>query len=499
MSGSERTSRSPHPARDGARDAPRDASRDAPRDALRDAPRDAPLEAPRDTSPEAALDATFADILASPDRDSCPGARPVISYSDSDPASFLGAIESVAVRAVTLERRGAFHGEWAELDPDRLPPALRPDPRASDPARLEGALAQRWHATRPIVLPGIALPLLESAADEIDAAADLRERVSAEGGLRRFLDEQRALLDPDFRVLGRRAALADKERDIEKVMLESFAPNGRGRPIEDLWLKSGWLSTHDDDASLRLRVSYGAERDDDAARDILRHRLVAELASRLVPGAAAIADDPLIGPLIDRLAGESVLFTQAIAYWNAPQGGALFHHDSFAEDDLDNGAWRQLGVCYVQLSGATAWLALSTEDLASRIAEFVEALDEGALPWVRAQLFDTKDPASWARVRALAEDRARMAAELALPGQGTLGPLVNRGPEFTSFLADAGHGYVLEAGDAILLPNRNLRATCLHSVFCASDEIGYSVSLALRPDRDSPEDALARESRARRQ
>jgi hypothetical protein len=223
---------------------------------------------------------------------------------------------------------------------------------------------------------------------------------------------------------------------------------------------------------------------------------VAELASRLIPGAAAVADDPVIGPLVDRLSGESVLFTQAIAYWNAPGGGALFHHDAFAEDELDEGAWRQLGVCYVQLSGATAWLALSTDDMAARIGEFVEALEEGEMPWVRAQLFDAQ--VDWDRIRALARDRARLSTELSLPGQGVLGPLVNRGPEFTSFLADAGHAFVLEAGDAILLPNRGLRATCLHSVFCASDDIGYSVSLALRPDRESPEDVLARDARTGR-
>jgi hypothetical protein len=447
------------------------------------------------------LDELFVDILASPDRDRCPRARPVLSYSDADPSSYLESIETAAVRAVTLERRGAFHGEWAELDPEQLPRELRDldqalSAKAPSAKALEAALAQRWHATRPIVLPGISLDLVSEVASEIDEADALREELSLEGGLRRFLEDRCDRLEPDFRIIGRRATLADRERDVERVLIESFAPNGRGRPIEDLWLKSSWLSTHDDDASLRLRVSFGAERDDDAARDILRHRLVTELSARLVPAAAAVVDHPVLAPLVERLCGEPVLFTQSIAYWNSPNGGALFHHDAFAEDELDEGAWRQLGVCYVQLSGATAWLALSTDDLAGRIGEFVETLAEGSLPWVRAQLFDSES--AWERMRSLAQDRARLATELSLPGQGVLGPLVNRGPEFTSFLADAGHAFVLEPGDAILLPNRGLRATCLHSVFCASDEIGYSLSLALRPDRDSPEDAAARETRASR-
>jgi hypothetical protein len=440
------------------------------------------------------LDETFVDILSSPDRDRCPRTRPVISWSESDPSAFLASIETAAMRAVTLERRGAYHGEWAELDPDRLPRALHDDDRHLEGAALEAALARRWHATRPIVLHGIVST--EDMTGEIEQGDALREPLAQEGGLRRFLEERRDLLEPDFRVIGRRTSLADRERDIDRVLIESFAPNGRGRPIEDLWMKSSWLSTHDDDASLRVRISYGAERDDDAARDILRHRLVAELARRLLPCAAAVVDDPLLPPLVERLCGESVLFTQTIAYWNSPNGGALFHHDAFAEDMLDEGAWRQLGVGYVQLSGATAWLAVSTPDLAARIAEFIAALIAGKMPWVRAQLF--ADEPAWQRVLALVRDPQRMASELGLPGQGCLGPLVNRGPEFTSFLADSGHAFVLAPGDAILLPNRGTSATCLHSVFCASEETGYSLSFALRPDRESPEDAEARAVRRTR-
>jgi hypothetical protein len=442
------------------------------------------------------LDATFVDVLSSPDRDRCPNTRPVISWSELDPSAFLASIETAAVRSVTLERRGAYHGEWAELDPERLPRALHPDGRELEGSALEAALAQRWHATRPIVLPGIVA--IDDLQAEIERGDALRETFAEDGGLRRFLEEHRDLLEPAFRVIGRRASLSDKERDIDRVLIESFAPNGRGRPIEDLWLKSSWLSTHDDDASLRVRTSYGAERDDDAARDILRHRLVAELARRLLPCAAAIDDDPLLPPLVERLCGEAVLFTQTIAYWNSPNGGALLHHDAFAEDLLDEGAWRQLGVCYVQLSGATAWIAISSADLAARLAEFVEALDEGAMPWVRAQLFE--DERAWQRVRTLVGDPQRAVTEIRLPGQGALGPLTQRGPEFTSFLADAGHAFVLAPGDAILLPNRGPGATCLHSVFCAAEETGYSLSFALRPDRESPEDAQARTlRRARRQ
>jgi hypothetical protein len=190
--------------------------------------------------------------------------------------------------------------------------------------------------------------------------------------------------------------------------------------------------------------------------------------------------------LVERFAAEPVLFTQHIAYWNGPEGGASFHHDAFAEDADAVAGVGQLGVCYVQLSGSTAWLALSIADLGSRVREFAESLAEGALPWVRAQLFPG---ARWARFEALVADDGALVTELALPGCGELGPLVNRGPEFTSFLADAGHAWILDPGDAILLPNHGLEhgleRTAMHSVFCAGDETGYALSLAIRPDRET--------------
>jgi hypothetical protein len=443
----------------------------------------------------------FESILAAPDRDRCPLAREVISFQESDEAGYLRAIETAAVESVSLERRGAYHGEWAVLEPSLLPPRLRSEDAPRDDARYQAVLVDRWHACRPIVLPGIARPFLEEFSGQIAARDGLRDELSEPGGLRRFLAEHAELLEPSFRVLAKRASLFDRERDIERVLLESFAPNGRGKRIEDLWLKSAWLSTHDSDASMRLRFSFGSERDDDASRDIVRQRVIGDLAERLLPETAVLTAHPTLVPLVEKCCGEPVLFTQHIAYWNAKSGGALFHHDAFAEDAFGDGTWRQLGVAYVQLSGATAWLALSLADLAARVTEFTGALAEGELPWVKAQLCEGARPAiagGWKRLAELAADSRACAAELALPGQGALGPLVNRGPEFTSFLADAGHAHVLEAGDVILLPNRGLHATCMHSVFCAGEETGYSLSLAMRPNREAPEAEEARTARARR-
>ena len=180
-----------------------------------------------------------------------------------------------------------------------------------------------------------------------------------------------------------------------------------------------------------------------------------------------------------------VLFTQHIAYWNSPDGGALFHHDAFAEDEEEPSRPGQLGVCFLQLSGRSAWLALSISDLAHRVREFAAHLFEGELPWVGAQVFP--DAAAERRLRTVVSDPAALLRELARPGCGLLSPLVNRGPEFTAWLADAGHAAILSPGDAILLPNHGLARTAMHSVFCAGEEVAYGLSTAIRADREPPE------------
>jgi hypothetical protein len=418
----------------------------------------------------------LSEILSAEDRDRCPGARPIVSLSDQDERQYSLDVQRSATRTVALSRRGAFHGEWAELDPAHCPPSSRVRETESV------SFADRWLAARPIVLPGIAARSLPEHAPEIAARSDLHAALKESGGLQRWLDELAADLEPQFERLRERAPLFDRERDIERWLLESHAPTGRGRRVRDLWVKSSWLSTHAEDDSLRVRVSFGREERDDASEDLLRHRLVAALASALFPESALVAANTELASLLRRCVPEPVLFTQHIAYWNSPEGGALFHHDAFAEDEDAVAGAGQLGVGYVQLSGSTAWLALSVDDLSDRVREFADSILDGTLPWIRAQLFPT--PAALRRFEEIVGDEGALRTELALPGCGRLGALVNRGPEFTSFLADAGHAWILDAGDAILLPNHGLRCTAMHSVFCASDETAYGLSLAIRPDRE---------------
>ncbi|MBK7877306.1 MAG: hypothetical protein IPJ77_16450 [Planctomycetes bacterium] len=435
---------------------------------------------PRRTGPlprgGAALEALVRELTAR-ERDTGSGARPIVAIGEQEPLERLAALDALDARAVVLERRGAWHGEWAELDPAALPDG----PWTRTPT--ESARVARWSAARPIVLRGAVAARLAEFAGDVAAAHELHASLADSGALRRFVRERLTGEDERFAVLPRRAPPFDPERDLERVYVAAKPSAGvRGRKVQDLWLKSGWLSTFDGEDSLRVRVSFGREELDDESRDLLRHRLVAELAERCFPASALVADDPVIVPLVERCTRTRVLFTQHIAYWNSPGGGALFHHDAFPTDDDAALGPGQLGVAYVQLSGATAWIALSTDDLVRRIRAFGARLQAGELPWVRAQLFPKAKDLE--RFDALLADDAALANELALPGCGALCGLVNRGPEFTRELALHGHGMLLEAGDAILLPNHGLARTCMHSVFCASDAPAFSLSLAIRSDEE---------------
>ncbi len=92
--------------------------------------------------------------------------------------------------------------------------------------------------------------------------------------------------------------------------------------------------------------------------------------------------------------------------------------------------------------------------------------------------------ADWTRFERLVAEPDDLVQEPGHPGCGALGALVNRGPEFTGWLALHGHAAFLGPGDAILLPNHGLDRTCMHSVFCAGEERAFSLSVAVRADVD---------------
>jgi hypothetical protein len=403
----------------------------------------------------------FRDIALAPDRERVPEARPVVSFHADDAEEFLTEVERRSLGRYALSRRGVDHGQVAELRPDGLVP---PRPRRR---RREVIESERWVAARPILLPGAAeRARVALVSEDVDG---LHARLEERGGLRAFLDRCAGRLAPGFRVLAQEPTLADPERDLERVLVASE------RGPEDLWLKTGRLSTHPEDRSLRLRVSFGEEGDDDASRDDERQALVGELARCVLPGARALDGLDELRAALERHVGGPVLGTQHIAYWNAPGGGARFHHDAFAEP-AEGG---QRGVVFAQLTGRTVWLALSIEELAARVRELVRWLEDGDLPWLREELAN-----GWDALVEVARSRTPCLAELGRPGCGLLGPLVDA-PAFTSYLTDAGHALVLHPGDVLLLPNHGLERTAMHSVFAASERPGYALSVAVRVAQSS--------------
>lgn len=400
------------------------------------------------------------ELLEAPDRDASPGARPLLAYREGDERTYLDAVDAHATRRVRLVRRGSDHGEVAELEESCAP---------RDPFPLEARLQQRWHEAKPIVLRGL-VPAAIGAA--IGAERDaLFDQLQEGGGLLAHLS---GIDWPPGYGLGSPLPLEDAERDLEKHALTAEQA-GQAPGARDLWAKSAWLSNDERDRSLRLRLSFGEEGADDASRDHGRHLRVSDVAQLVLPESRLLEDHEELRERLDTFVGEPTFLTQHIAYWNAPNGGARFHHDAF--DETSDGG--QLGVCYVQLSGTTAWLALSTNDLALRVLEVMEYLEEGELDWVRDALWP--DAETFAKRLKVARALPRSKRELARPGCGMFGKLVDRGPEFTALLADAGHGFLLGPGDGVLLPNHGFARTCLHSVFCASDEqVAYGLSSAVR-------------------
>lgn len=428
------------------------------------------------------------ELVGAPDRDDLPGGLGVVSVSDGDDPEFLEDVAARQRERVRLVRRGIEHGEWAELETAGLAPEV---------AEGMHAWRQRWADARPVLLRGQLAGRLEAFGPLFAERARLGERLESPGALESLIEAGLGRLGPAFDVLtpeeGRPLEAAvggDPERDLERRFLshaELKGPGGRA----DFWLKSQRLSRTPQDRSGRIRISFGAEREDDASHDNERHLAIAELGRALFPETALVRDDVELLGLLDELdapqgsSGELFL-TQDIAYWNAPNGGALMHHDAFDEDYGE----RQRAVVYAQLTGQTAWLALSTQELAARVTEFTELIHEGDMPWLRGALFRGKPGASL--MQKILKGGRFVYAELEKPGCGRLGRLVNRGPEFTSLLADAGHGFIVRAGDVLVLPNHGLGHTAMHSVFCASEDTAYSLSLALRrtPSPDDERDPV---------
>ena len=323
-----------------------------------------------------------------------------------------------------------------------------------------------WQAAQPILLPGFIADDIPGHQQDIAQATSLMQAVLDGEDCEELLQQEpyAGRLAPRFELL---AATYDEGDPQEIVKLEFDVMQGDELIAENLWIKLSWLSFAEHDGSLRFRFSFGMENYEDVAADPQRQAYAAALTEALFPESAVIsANTRLQHFLREVLQAKDLVYVERIVYFNAPDGGAQFHHD------VERG---HLGVVFAQLSGRTAWLTLSTEQLLDAIQHFLAQpdADEGMAKTIK--LKKTRG-----ELVKLAADRAALADYLNRHDNDPLEQLINRTPAFIRQLIDLGHAYILNPGDVILLPQQDAAHCAWHAVYCLDDSPGEALSFAIR-------------------
>jgi hypothetical protein len=223
----------------------------------------------------------------------------------------------------------------------------------------------------------------------------------------------------------------------------------------DVYAKLSWISHDERDASLRIRFSFGAEALLEWQEDLRRAPWSDAYAEALFGECAALAANAPLVDLIEALLRRRARFSERIVYSNAPGGGAVFHHDA---------ELHQLGVVYGQLAGSTFWLALSRRELAAALAREARGSRAKGL-------------------RALAGSPEAACEALDGEEQAATMKLLNHTPRFTRALVEAGHGFLMRPGDALLLPSETADEVAWHSVFAVGDRPSLAHSYGIFPRR----------------
>jgi len=206
---------------------------------------------------------------------------------------------------------------------------------------------------------------------------------------------------------------------------------------------------------------------EDVAADPERQQWAGALCDAVFPESHALTkNETLLTHLRHLLDGEPA-FVERIVYFNAPNGGAQMHHD------VERG---HAGVVYAQLSGATFWLALAKPRLMDELAAFVsDDMNAQALIEVLPKQADRDQLAQ------LVHKREELAAYMEEPDHELVEAVMDRAPAFIGHLVRQGYAHLLEAGDVLLMPQRDLESCVWHCVVCVGDEPGEGLSFAVRP------------------
>jgi len=338
----------------------------------------------------------------------------------------------------TLQRRGFELGKISS-------PATQAIPSKQQ-------ILEAWQADKSIVIPAINLDDIQKHRDDIQTAHHMME-VMLDGAELAETFETSAInqrLKPEFALLASSAEEHD-EQGIEKVYFD-VEQDGE-LCAEDLWCKASWLSFHDEDASLRFRFSFGMEGFEDVAADPARQTWAGELCERIFPESSIITQNTEILSLLKEILGSEAQFVERIVYFNAPNGGAQFHHD------VERG---HAGVVFAQLSGATFWLALDKQLLIDEIIQFSQ-----------------NNPVSDG-LKTLIQNREQLSDYMEERDHEWVEELIDQRPDFIRYLIDKGYSHHLQAGDILMLPQRDLDNCVWHSVFTLGDEPGEALSFAVR-------------------
>ncbi|MDX8403955.1 MAG: hypothetical protein R8K54_06060 [Mariprofundaceae bacterium] len=327
------------------------------------------------------------------------------------------------------------------------------------------AIKTKWHNDETVMLPGILNDAMSNHTKNVRQSHQMMENtlngkeLSVQFGEEPYVSRLR----PKFPLVSAVFEHHD-EQCIEKIF---FDAEENGNVIaEDLWCKASWLSFHNDDASMRFRFSLGMEGYEDVAADPERQLLAAEITDAIFPESAAITEHEKLNKLLAEMVGSNPAFTERIIYFNAPNGGAQMHHD------VERG---HLGVVFAQMSGSTGWLALAKPVLIDEIRAFLSLPEsEAALSKVLPDI-DARNA-----LRELAQDRAALSSHMDEYDHEFSEALMDRCPEFIQHLFDQGYGYILNPGDVLMMPQRDLETCVWHTVFCLDDEPGEALSFALR-------------------
>lgn len=331
------------------------------------------------------------------------------------------------------------------------------------------SVARHWQADEAVMLPGILN--LQAWQSDIAQSLTLMETTLQTESVSQLLEQTpyRERLAANFPLVASSFEEHD-EQGIEKVYFDAEVDESDERECvaENLWCKGSWLSFLDADASLRFRFSFGMECMEDVAADPARQYWAGRLCDMIFPESAAITDNDTVRNMLTPMLGGAPAFVERIVYFNAPNGGAQMHHDVERGHD---------GVVYGQISGSTFWLALGKQQLMDELVAFIRdeqnhAEFERLLP----------DAADRNQLMGLIADRQSLSDYMDSFDHELVEAVIDRSARFTGQLVEHGYGFILHAGDVLLMPQRDLDTCVWHSVICLGDEPGEALSFAVRKE-----------------